>query len=284
MKLAFKILLILLMIGGIAFLVVKFIGGISDTKVGEVKVTEFEKHIDARVTNEIVGKDYEEALDGFGDIISEILTESKITTSDGQPSITENEKSNTVKRAFYEFHPIFNNYTKSYFQRSSWSDSDLEDFQDISETLIALEIAERNTSAYTDLQRTIQVVKDYNTARRLANGSSASSLSALESYISQVRTYRQKDPLKNNTSLVNALNQAEGNAKRGYADRLIATCNNLANNYRNYGSYENFYDAYTSVSSSISSFVNKYGNDGWFSSARSRLNSADQNAMSYYSN
>lgn len=40
----------------------------------------------------------------------------------------------------------------------------------------------------------------------------------------------------------------------------------------------------TAVSSSISSYVNKYGNDGRFSTARSNLNAADQYAMSYYSN
>lgn len=284
MKLAFKILLILLIVGGIAFVVVKSFGGVSDAKVEEVKVTEFERHIDARVTEEIAGKSYEEALDAFEDIGAEILTESKVTTSDGMPSITEDEKERTLKRAFYEFHPIFLNHTKAYFRRSSWNTSDMEDFQDVSESLIEMEIAERNTMAYTDLQNIIQIVKDYNTARRLVGNYSVSTLSALESYISQVRTYRQKDPLKNNTSLVSDLTQAETNAKRHYADKLIAVCNNIAANYRNYGSYENFYDAYNSVSSSISSYVNKYGNDGRFSTARSNLNAADQYAMSYYSN
>lgn len=107
MKLAFKILLILLIVGGIAFVVVKSFGGVGDAKVEEVKVTEFERHIDARVTEEIAGKDYEDALDAFEDIAAEIFTESKVTTSDGQPSITEDEKERTLKRAFYEFHPIF---------------------------------------------------------------------------------------------------------------------------------------------------------------------------------
>lgn len=283
MKKIIKIVLIAIVFIGIVSAITYFFGGISNSKEEIITSTDFEKHIKERVYNEIKGKEYVEATSGFSGVNSEINTEGSITLADGSYNLSSEEQVKCRKIAFYAYAPIFVEYATAYFKKSSWND-EINGLRAKAQNLLNVGIAEEGTDVSKKLYWTINTVNNYYGAWKVVNSANyCTSAAGVERVKVNVRKYKKR-PFTNNASLLSGLNNAYNNAKSAYARYIISCCSHVANSYANYDSYPHFYSAYDQAVSLISDYTNKYGGKGLFSSVKSQLNSADQNAMGYYDN
>ena len=275
-----KIALLSLVIIGIVSVIIYFINGPGDPpKKQTIASTPFEKEIDSKIKAEIEGKDYETASKAFYQILEEIETEASIVNSDGSKQLSENEVKNCKENAFVSYEPIFERYQSEYFNRSSWSESELSALKSRAQELLSMDIAQ--DEAKRTIQKVINNVNDYHSAWSVVKSArSCSSVSAINALKSKVANYNHA-PLTNNASLRAGLNSAYNDAKNALAGNIKAYCTKVAQGYKSYGNYERFYAAEESALSRISEYERAFGS-GSFGQVKSMLNQADQNAMDYY--
>ena len=276
-----KIALISIVLIGIVSVIIFFIKGTGNHKIDTIANTPFEKEIEAQVKAEIEDKDYQTASTAFGNILKEIETEASIINANGTKQLTDNEVSNCNKIAFFAYLPIFDSYQESYFNRSSWTDSELSALKSRAQSLLSMNIAEEQ--AKSKLSKVITNVNDYHAAWAVVKSArSCATVAQVNSIKSKVVGYNHA-PLTNNASLRAGLNSAYSDAKNSLSTNINAYCRKIAQSYKSYGSYERFYAAEDAALGRIREYVNAFGG-GSFSEAKNLLNQADQNAMDYYDN
>ena len=281
MKKIIKIILISLVIIGIASVAFYFYNGTDTPKEQVIATTSFEKEIENQVKSQIQGNDYIQASKAFHDIMSTIKTEASIENVDGKKQLTTNEVANCQKIAFYAYAPIFNRYQKSYFSQSSWTDSELNALKAQAQELLSMNIAEG--AAKHGIAQVIDNVNDYNAACAVVRSAhSCYSVAAVKSIKSKVAQYNRA-PLTNNASLRAGLNSAYTDAKSSLASNINAICRKVAQNYRAYGNYDNYFAAEEAALNQINEYVNAFGG-GSFSDAKNALAQADNDALNYYPN
>ena len=274
-----KIILISLVIIGIASVAFYFYNGTDTPKEQVIATTSFEKEIENQVKSQIQGNDYPQASKAFHDIMSTIKTEASIENVDGKKQLTTNEVANCQKIAFYAYAPIFNRYQKSYFSQPSWTDSELNALKAQAQELLSMNIAEG--AAKHGIAQVIDNVNDYNAAWAVVRSAhSCYSVAAVKSIKSKVAQYNRA-PLTNNASLRAGLNSAYTDAKSSLASNINAICRKVAQNYRAYGNYDNYFAAEEAALNQINEFVNAFGG-GSFSDAKNALAQADNDALNYY--
>ncbi len=276
-----KIILISLVIIGIASVAFYFYNGTDTPKEQVIATTSFEKEIENQVKSQIQGNDYPQASKAFHDIMSTIKTEASIENVDGKKQLTTNEVANCQKIAFYAYAPIFNRYQKSYFSQPSWTDSELNALKAQAQELLSMNIAEG--AAKHGIAQVIDNVNDYNAAWAVVRSAhSCYSVAAVKSIKSKVAQYNRA-PLTNNASLRAGLNSAYTDAKSSLASNINAICRKVAQNYRAYGNYDNYFAAEEAALNQINEYVNAFGG-GSFSDAKNALAQADNDALNYYPN
>ena len=276
-----KIILISLVIIGIASVAFYFYNGTDTPKEQVIATTSFEKEIENQVKSQIQGNDYPQASKAFHDIMSTIKTEASIENVDGKKQLTTNEVANCQKIAFYAYAPIFNRYQKSYFSQPSWTDSELNALKAQAQELLSMNIAEG--AAKHGIAQVIDNVNDYNAAWAVVRSAhSCHSVAAVKSIKSKVAQYNRA-PLTNNASLRAGLNSAYTDAKSSLASNINAICRKVAQNYRAYGNYDNYFAAEEAALNQINEYVNAFGG-GSFSDAKNALAQADNDALNYYPN
>ena len=276
-----KIILISLVIIGIASVAFYFYNGTDTPKEQVIATTSFEKEIENQVKSQIQGNDYPQASKAFHDIMSTIKTEASIENVDGKKQLTTNEVANCQKIAFYAYAPIFNRYQKSYFSQPSWTDSELNALKAQAQELLSMNIAEG--AAKHGIAQVIDNVNDYNAAWAVVRSAhSCYSVAAVKSIKSKVAQYNRA-PLTNNASLRAGLNSAYTDAKSSLASNINAICRKVAQNYRAYGNYDNYFAAEEAALNQINEYVNAFGG-GSFSDAKTALAQADNDALNYYPN
>ena len=276
-----KIILISLVIIGIASVAFYFYNGTDTPKEQVIATTSFEKEIENQVKSQIQGNDYPQASKAFHDIMSTIKTEASIENVDGKKQLTTNEVANCQKIAFYAYAPIFNRYQKSYFSQPSWTDSELNALKAQAQELLSMNIAEG--AAKHGIAQVIDNVNDYNAAWAVVRSAhSCYSVAAVKSIKSKVAQYNRA-PLTNNASLRAGLNSAYTDAKSSLASNINANCRKVAQNYRAYGNYDNYFAAEEAALNQINEYVNAFGG-GSFSDAKNALAQADNDALNYYPN
>ena len=276
-----KIILISLVIIGIASVAFYFYNGTDTPKEQVIATTSFEKEIENQVKSQIQGNDYPQASKAFHDIMSTIKTEASIENVDGKKQLTTNEVANCQKIAFYAYAPIFNRYQKSYFSQPSWTDSELNALKAQAQELLSMNIAEG--AAKHGIAQVIDNVNDYNAAWAVVRSAhSCYSVAAVKSIKSKVAQYNRA-PLTNNASLRAGLNSAYTDAKSSLASNINAICRKVAQNYRAYGNYDNYFAAEEAALNQINEYVNGFGG-GSFSDAKNALAQADNDALNYYPN
>lgn len=276
-----KIILISLVIIGIASVAFYFYNGTDTPKEQVIATTSFEKEIENQVKSQIQGNDYPQASKAFHDIMSTIKTEASIENVDGKKQLTTNEVANCQKIAFYAYAPIFNRYQKSYFSQPSWTDSELNALKAQAQELLSMNIAEG--AAKHGIAQVIDNVNDYNAAWAVVRSAhSCYSVAAVKSIKSKVAQYNRA-PLTNNASLRARLNSAYTDAKSSLASNINAICRKVAQNYRAYGNYDNYFAAEEAALNQINEYVNAFGG-GSFSDAKNALAQADNDALNYYPN
>lgn len=281
MKKIIKIILISLVIIGIASVAFYFYNGTDTPKEQVIATTSFEKEIENQVKSQIQGNDYPQASKAFHDIMSTIKTEASIENVDGKKQLTTNEVANCQKIAFYAYAPIFNRYQKSYFSQPSWTDSELNALKAQAQELLSMNIAEG--AAKHGIAQVIDNVNDYNAAWAVVRSAhSCYSVAAVKSIKSKVAQYNRA-PLTNNASLRAGLNSAYTDAKSSLASNINAICRKVAQNYRAYGNYDNYFAAEEAALNQINEYVNAFGG-GSFSDAKNALAQADNDALNYYPN
>ena len=281
MKKIIKIILISLVIIGIASVAFYFYNGTDTPKEQVIATTSFEKEIENQVKSQIQGNDYPQASKAFHDIMSTIKTEASIENVDGKKQLTTNEVANCQKIAFYAYAPIFNRYQKSYFSQPSWTDSELNALKAQAQELLSMNIAEG--AAKHGIAKVIDNVNDYNAAWTVVRSAhSCYSVAAVKSIKSKVTQYNRA-PLTNNASLRAGLNSAYTDAKSSLASNINAICRKVAQNYRAYGNYDNYFAAEEAALNQINEYVNAFGG-GSFSDAKNALAQADNDALNYYPN
>lgn len=281
MKKIIKIILISLVIIGIASVAFYFYNGTDTPKEQVIATTSFEKEIENQVKSQIQGNDYPQASKAFHDIMSTIKTEASIENVDGKKQLTTNEVANCQKIAFYAYAPIFNRYQKSYFSQPSWTDGELNALKAQAQELLSMNIAEG--AAKQDITQVIANVNDYNAAWVVVRSAhSCHSVAAVKSIKSKVTQYNRA-PLTNNASLRAGLNSAYTDAKSSLASNINAYCRKVAQNYRAYGNYDNYFAAEEAALNQINEYVNAFGG-GSFSDAKNALAQADNDALNYYPN
>ena len=276
-----KIILISLVIIGIASVAFYFYNGTDTPKEQVIATTSFEKEIENQVKSQIQGNDYPQASKAFHDIMSTIKTEASIENVDGKKQLTTNEVANCQKIAFYAYAPIFNRYQKSYFSQPSWTDGELNALKAQAQELLSMNIAEG--AAKHGIAQVIDNVNDYNAAWAVVRSAhSCHSVVAVKSIKSKVAQYNRA-PLTNNASLRAGLNSAYTDAKSSLASNINAICRKVAQNYRAYGNYDNYFAAEEAALNQINEYVNAFGG-GSFSDAKNALAQADNDALNYYPN
>ena len=274
-----KIILISLVIIGIASVAFYFYNGTDTPKEQVIATTSFEKEIENQVKSQIQGNDYPQASKAFHDIMSTIKTEASIENVDGKKQLTTNEVANCQKIAFYAYAPIFNRYQKSYFSQPSWTDSELNALKAQAQELLSMNIAEG--AAKHGIAQVIDNVNDYNAAWAVVRSAhSCYSVAAVKSIKSKVAQYNRA-PLTNNASLRAGLNSAYTDAKSSLASNINAICRKVAQNYRAYGNYDNYFAAEEAALNQINEYVNAFGG-GSFGNAKNALAQADNDAINYY--
>lgn len=274
-----KIALISIVIVGLISIIIYFINGTGTPQGGPIATTSFEKYIENKVNNSIKGKDYAEASQSFDDIIGEIQTEASIVNSDGNKQLTESEVQNCKKIVFYAYAPVFDDFQRAYFNKSSWSDGELYALKSRANSLLSMNIAEEN--AKQSISEVITTVNDYHVAWSVVKSArGCSSVAAAKAIQSKVAHYNHA-PLTNNASLRAGLNSAYSDAKSSLASNINAYCRKVAQGYKSYGSFERFYSAEEAALAKIHEYVNAFGG-GSFGDAINMLSQADENAMDYY--
>ena len=274
-----KIALISIVIVGLFSIIIYFINGTGTPQGGPIATTSFEKYIENKVNNSIKGKDYAEASQSFDDIIGEIQTEASIVNSDGNKQLTESEVQNCKKIVFYAYAPVFDDFQRAYFNKSSWSDGELYALKSRANSLLSMNIAEEN--AKQSISEVITTVNDYHVAWSVVKSArGCSSVAAAKAIQSKVAHYNHA-PLTNNASLRAGLNSAYSDAKSSLASNINAYCRKVAQGYKSYGSFERFYSAEEAALAKIHEYVNAFGG-GSFGDAINMLSQADENAMDYY--
>lgn len=274
-----KITLISIVVLGIFSAIISFINGIIDPPPTTIVHPTFEKNIKAQVKAEIEGKDYLTASKAFNNILKEIDTEASIINANGSKQLTDDEVANCKKHAFYAYLPIFESYQESYFNSSSWTDSELSALKSRAQNLKDMNIAEE--LAKSKLSKVIKNVEDYYAAWAVVKSArSCSSVAQVNNIKSKVASFNHA-PLTNNVSLRAGLNSAYSDAKKSLASNINANCKNVAQNYKSYGDYVRFYAAEEAAFRRINEYVNAFGG-GSFSEAKNLLDQADQNALDYY--
>lgn len=274
-----KIALISIVIVGLISIIIYFINGTGTPQGGPIATTSFEKYIENKVNNSIKGKDYAEASQSFDDIIGEIQTEASIVNSDGNKQLTESEVQNCKKIVFYAYAPVFDDFQRAYFNKSSWSDGDLSALKSRANSLLSMNIAEEN--AKQSISEVITTVNDYHVAWSVVKSARVcSSVAAVNAIKSKVAQYNHA-PLTNNASLRAGLNSAYSDAKSSLASNINAYCRKVAQGYKSYGSFERFYSAEEAALAKIHEYENAFGG-GSFGDAINMVSQADENAMDYY--
>ena len=274
-----KIALISIVIVGLISIIIYFINGTGTPQGGPIATTSFEKYIENKVNNSIKGKDYAEASQSFDDIIGEIQTEASIVNSDGNKQLTESEVQNCKKIVFYAYAPVFDDFQRAYFNKSSWSDGELYALKSRANSLLSMNIAEEN--AKQSISEVITTINDYHVAWSVVKSARVcSSVAAAKAIQSKVAQYNHA-PLTNNASLRAGLNSAYSDAKSSLASNINAYCRKVAQGYKSYGSFERFYSAEEAALAKIHEYVNAFGG-GSFGDAINMLSQADENAMDYY--
>lgn len=274
-----KIALISIVIVGLISIIIYFINGTGTPQGGPIATTSFEKYIENKVNNSIKGKDYAEASQSFDDIIGEIQTEASIVNSDGNKQLSESEVQNCKKIVFYAYAPVFDDFQRAYFNKSSWSDGELYALKSRANSLLSMNIAEEN--AKQSISEVITTVNDYHVAWSVVKSArGCSSVAAAKAIQSKVAHYNHA-PLTNNASLRAGLNSAYSDAKSSLASNINAYCRKVAQGYKSYGSFERFYSAEEAALAKIHEYVNAFGG-GSFGDAINMLSQADENAMDYY--
>lgn len=274
-----KIALISIVIVGLISIIIYFINGTGTPQGGPIATTSFEKYIENKVNNSIKGKDYAEASQSFDDIIGEIQTEASIVNSDGNKQLTESEVQNCKKIVFYAYAPVFDDFQRAYFNKSSWSDGELYALKSRANSLLSMNIAEEN--AKQSISEVITTINDYHVAWSVVKSArGCSSVAAAKAIRSKVAHYNHP-PLTNNASLRAGLNSAYSDAKSSLASNINAYCRKVAQGYKSYGSFERFYSAEEAALAKIHEYVNAFGG-GSFGDAINMLSQADENAMDYY--
>lgn len=274
-----KIALISIVIVGLISIIIYFINGTGTPQGGPIATTSFEKYIENKVNNSIKGKDYAEASQSFDDIIGEIQTEASIVNSDGNKQLSESEVQNCKKIVFYAYAPVFDDFQRAYFNKSSWSDGELYALKSRANSLLSMNIAEEN--AKQSISEVITTINDYHVAWSVVKSArGCSSVAAAKAIQSKVAHYNHA-PLTNNASLRAGLNSAYSDAKSSLASNINAYCRKVAQGYKSYGSFERFYSAEEAALAKIHEYVNAFGG-GSFGDAINMLSQADENAMDYY--
>lgn len=255
-----------------------------DIKTAPIVATDFEKHVKERVENGIKGQEYSIAHSTFSSIMSEILTEESITLDNGKKALTDSEVLKSKQIVFYEYVPIFTKYGLSYFSKSSWDNTELENLQSESNYLIQLNIAEPTTDSYNSIAKIAKIVADYFAAWQVVSRArNCSSVNSIAEIKADANGYNI-DPLTNNSSLESALQSVEDEAKRSVVSYIAEKCNFVISSKYDYNNYITFYRAYENACNRISEYTDTYGKNNVLNDAKDRLDKAETEASAYYLN
>ena len=215
-----KISLIFVVLIGIIATIVFFIKPPGKTVEERIAATPFEKEIENKVLASIKGQDYDAATTAFYNILDTIVTEASIVNSDGSKQLTKDEVKNCKECAFDAYLPIFNQYQSKYFERSSWTEKELNALKSRAQNLLDMKIAEGMDKSMLD--NVVANVNDYFAAWKVINNAkSCSSIAAAQRINEQAESY-QRQPLTNNASLQSGLSDAFYDAKVSLANHIIA--------------------------------------------------------------
>lgn len=176
---------------------------------------------------------------------------SNIDIASGMRGIGESQS----EQALSHVSEVFKSASRSYFNRSSWTEGDLSQIKHIADYLHDGDIT--------------GIINGYYGAMRvIANSKSCSNQSAVDNCISAANSYN-KSPWTNCSEIKNGIASVRNNALESYTTRcLIPICNRLADYKNNYVYFDDFDRDYEKVkdgkifldnhSYSNSSFISKF--------------------------
>lgn len=260
MKLAFKIFLIVLVVGGIGSAIYFFVDGMGEKAPEEdLETTKFEEYIHDRANDEIKGKSYSKASDAYDDIMAEISDVANSTIKkDGKEdnSISKREEANSRKLAYYAYSPIFVDYTDKFFQNSTWNETEMNNLKKRANELLNTKLSDEKAKNKPKIQDVIRNVEGYYAAKSLIEqANNCTSVKVAKEMPNKVSAYK-KLPFTNNSYLRTGLDNAPAKAKSSCADYIRKQCNAVVNNYYN-GRY-NTYNAVEKDAKRCSSLADEF--------------------------
>jgi hypothetical protein len=266
MKLAIKIFLIVLVLGGIGWAIYSFVGGMGEKAPDEeIETTKFEEHISDRVESEIKDKSYQSASDAYDDVMAEISDIASTTTKKGgdeERSISKSEETNSRKMAYYAYTPIFLDNAQKFFRQRSWDESELKKLKERAKELLATKLSDSNSKNRPKLEEVVTYVDGYFSAKSLINSAnSCTSVSVARNMPDQVRKY-QKQPYTFNDFLSSGLSSAPSKAKSSCAQYIKNKCMGLRyTNYRTSNAMQADADRYEAL---VREYESAFGRTGEF--------------------
>lgn len=263
-------------------LIVAIVFSIKDLSGGADKVmatTPFEKTVEAKVAEQIEGKDYSAARSGFDAIMNYIDTETSITLADGKKNVAPEEAANAKAMVFNAYAPLVINKGAEIFARTSWSDSELNQLSSEASRLAGIGT---DANLNSQLSNIVNIVTTYKQAWGVVTSAkNCSSISNISTLAAKAENYK-RDPLTNNASLMAALKDVPATAKNAVASSLCSQAAALKNKYSSYSSWSSFLTKYNTLSNTLDTYVNSYGSNSKISQAYSYLSTAYDWAYSYF--
>lgn len=161
--------------------------------------------------------------------------------------IDEKSYDNNYTEIIGVYSPKFAQYCFGQFSKSVWDSNDLAWMEDRIDQLRDLTVENGSKKIMDDFNETdgkftiiLKTIQKYREARALSNKTSYSGLQEARDRINKANQYKQDDYLKNNASLVKALNNLPSLLEASHYANLCSQVKNLANYYI---CSENYYDA-----------------------------------------
>ncbi|MBP5561629.1 MAG: hypothetical protein J6X70_07525 [Muribaculaceae bacterium] len=225
MKTVIKISLIVLAVSLIVFVVLYFANKDEAKDVGHIAKTKYVEKIADRA-EKVIDKvdDYNQAKLNFIDLENEILAEKAMGNR------SEEEIKNAQEFIVFYFAPKHIKHANEHYAGSEWSTEEVMEIKTVAQRLLDYQVIEDSAANRIGLNKVITVADHYAEARALASSSRRySSAAQVESIMSEVKAYKNEDPLKNCTQLRNDLDGAVNRAVNNYASSVAGQLNSIAN-------------------------------------------------------
>lgn len=267
----------------VGVLILVFIGGIETPPPSNIEPKAFVSVVEERIHQEINDKPYDEAKTAFNEVFGLISTEAFVTLSSGGKALTESEAQQCRQMAFDAYVPIFIEYGKAYFERSSWKDTDIAEISAEATRLTGFNLVE-DSETRQSLSDFVQYANDYTDAKDvIKKASTTTKINNAKAYIAKAGKLN-KYPISNNIELKKGLEGVPEAAKNSVAKSLVKRANTIISDADKgyYKTYPSWSEKYEELKNDIDEYIKAFGSNSSLTDAKRRLANTDEAMIEFF--